>query len=129
MARTSENSDSSPMVEGDSLRLWLPGYLPPSLNVLLHCHWTERRKLQAVAARAVWFALQSSPYVRRTRTIAQGVASTASTDCVTKESSKTTTPKALSSLHARYGFQRRKSKARKLKSSDSVSREKMKDME
>lgn len=24
----------------------IPGYLPPSLNVLIHCHWTKKHKLK-----------------------------------------------------------------------------------
>ena len=28
------------------MKIWLDGYVPPSLNVLLHAHWAKRVKMK-----------------------------------------------------------------------------------
>lgn len=56
---TSKASENSPMVAGESVKLVVIGYVPPSQNAIRGCHWSVLHREKRRAAICLKFAIES----------------------------------------------------------------------
>ena len=89
----SDNSATNKTPMGATLTLQLPGYLTPSLNRILGCHWSVLKKEKNRARLALLSSLRDAPSHSSMPTILQEAVNSLSTNSDTPISSKMTTPK------------------------------------